>query len=57
MNDIYKVPLFTSWPTPLSGKDLINCFKIKKNPKKSSAKSKARSKTLSSFINLFSVSY
>ena len=30
MKDIYFEPFLSSWPTPLSIKDLRDCFKIKK---------------------------
>ena len=28
MNNVYRTPLFTSWPTPLSLKDLGKCFSV-----------------------------
>ncbi len=56
MNDIHKEPLFTSWPTPLSDKDLSDCFKVKKNLK-SKTKSKVKLNSFSSFINFYSFSY
>lgn len=58
MNDIYREPLFTSWPTPLSGKSLKECFGIKKKLLKLEAKKGVRELSpLSYFLNFFSTSY
>ena len=58
MNDVYKEPLFTSWPKPFSGNSLKECFGVKK--KTSWRKVKKEVKQLSPFsyfFNLFSTSY
>lgn len=58
MNDIYKEPLFTSWPTPLSSDSLRECFSFKKKALRSKAKGKVRQLSpFSYFLNLFSTSY
>ena len=58
MNDVYKSPLFTSWPNPFSGQSLKECFSFKKKGLKSKIKDKIKRLAHSSyFSNLFSTYY
>lgn len=58
MNDVYKAPLFTSWPTPLSGESLKECFGLKKKLSKHKVKNEVKKLSpFSYFFNLFSTSY
>ncbi len=57
MNDIYRAPLFTSWPTPLSFENLKECFSIKRKNFRRKVKEKAKQLSpFSFFSNLFSAS-
>lgn len=58
MNDIYKTPLFTSWPKPFSGNSLKECFGVKKKIFRRKLKREAKELSpFSYFLNLFSTSY
>lgn len=58
MNDIYKTPLFTSWPNPFSAKSLRECFNTNKKVLKNKAKDQIKKlPQFSYFPNLSSLPY
>lgn len=57
MNDVYKAPLFTFWPTPLSAKDLKECFDVKTKNSKRKVKEKVKESSFFQFLNWFPLSY
>jgi hypothetical protein len=58
MNDVYRTPLFTSWPTPFSGESVKECFGLKRKSLKRKIKKEVKELSpFSYFLNLFSTSY
>lgn len=54
MNNIYKTPLLTSWPIPLSIQNLKECFGIKNESSGLDTEKETKKSPLDYFLNLFS---